>query len=416
VLLSGNPRLLDPVCQEFLHRGAAVAWLYDRFSLGCFRRWHRQGVGQLVCDSSLGRIDPFPTELLGRPLFYRGIDLAPVVECWYRRLRRSLARSQGRLWTEVGRQVAAFRPTHAVVDEDATPQARAVVAHARRLGAASAVVQHGICGVRFGFAPLAADRFCAWDEGSRKQLAAWGVSSHRIAVTGSPYQERIVAEAARPEQAPPNRSLIGDARNGEPESAPRVLLVGTIPPRDDRPDSVAYHLTSRNYEHLLEAALSAVDEIPHREFAVRNHPRAGVDRTLGRLLAARPGLRFRDTSRRPIAADLADADIVLSFPSSGALDAVRLGKPVIQLVPTDSHDVASADWYGFFGSAGTLPELRRLLAALLHSRPQRTRVDLASGGAAGRIVDVVLEPLHPLTPRPHIAARPTMPSYVEAIR
>jgi hypothetical protein len=396
VLLSGNPRLLDPVCGELVRQGATVAWLYDRFSFGCFRRWRRRGVAQLVCNSSLGRVDRFSQQLCPVPIPYQGIDLAPVANAWFDDLRKSLAPSQDRLWSEVGRHVDAFRPTHIVVDEDATPQPRAAILHGRRIGAASTVVQHGICGVRFGFAPLLADRFCAWDEGSRKQMEAWGVATRAIAVTGSPYQDRV-AEQARDVQAAFAVARMPEAADS---ARPRILLIGTIPPRDDRPDSAAYHLNSRNYELLLQAALTAVAEIPHDELAIRNHPRSGVDSALMRLLAATPGLRHRDTSLLPIADDLAMSDVVLSFPSSGALDAVRLGKPVIQLAPSDSHAVAPAEWYGFFGTAGTVAELRQLLAGVLATLPDRRAVRPSPAdqpgavrhGAAGRIVDALLQP------------------------
>jgi len=400
VLLSGNPRLLDPICTELVDRGAIVAWLYDRFSFGCFRRWHRSGVAQLVCDSSLGRSDPFPRRLVDEPVRYEGIDLAPTVNAWYDELRRSLAPSQARLWSQIGRHVEAFRPDHVVVDEDATPLARAAVLHGRRFDALSAVVQHGICGVRFGFAPLLADRFCAWDDGSRRQLEAWDVAPERIAVTGSPYQDRIGEQAGAANAAfaaAPATAVFASRR------APRILLIGTIPPRDERPDSIAYHLTSRNYEFLLRAALAAVAEIPHDELAIRNHPRSGVDLALRRATADHPDVRVRDTSRVPIAADLAMSDIVLSFPSSGALDAVRLGKPVIQLVPTDSHRVAPAEWYGFFGSAGTTGELRRLLATLLAAIPPASspaappRIPAGRGDAAVRVVDAILQGKRPST-------------------
>jgi hypothetical protein len=393
VLLSGNPRLLDPICEELVDRGATVAWLYDRFSFGCRKRWHRRGVAQLVCDSSLGRVDLFPPRLLEGPLVYEGVDLAPVVNIWYDNLRQSLAPSQARLWGRIGEHVEAFRPAQVVVDEDATPQARAAILYGRRVGATATVVQHGICGVRFGFAPLLADRFCAWDDGSRRQMEAWGVSLERIVITGSPYQERVAEQAAVAGSAMSAKRMPAKA---DRPFAPRILLIGTIPPRDDRPDAIAYHLTSRNYERLLDAALAAVAEIPHDELAIRNHPRTGVDRGLAKSLAAYPELRHRDTSCLPIADDLAMSDVVLSFPSSGALDAVRLGKPVIQLAPADSHELAPAEWYGFFGTAGTLAELRRLLTLALAAIPEppnrgipRVAPD-APGGAARRIVDAIL--------------------------
>ena len=45
------------------------------------------------------------------------------------------------------------------------------------------VVQHGAPGGRFGFAPLAADRFLAWGRSSARQLVDWGVPSETVHVT-----------------------------------------------------------------------------------------------------------------------------------------------------------------------------------------------------------------------------------------
>ena len=53
-VLCGNPRVLDPVCRELLDRGARVWWLADRFAVRSWLAWRSSGVGQLVCDCSLG--------------------------------------------------------------------------------------------------------------------------------------------------------------------------------------------------------------------------------------------------------------------------------------------------------------------------------------------------------------------------
>ena len=44
VLLCGNPRLLDPLCAEFVRRGISTAWLYDRFAVQSGVRWSLRGV------------------------------------------------------------------------------------------------------------------------------------------------------------------------------------------------------------------------------------------------------------------------------------------------------------------------------------------------------------------------------------
>jgi hypothetical protein len=238
--------------------------------------------------------------------------------------------------------VAAFQPTHTAVDEDATPLPRIVLAAARNVGASSEVRQHGACGVRFGFAPLLADRIVVRDAGSQAQLLEWGVERHRIELVESQYS------------APSNHRVSG--RPG------KILLLGTTPPRDDRPDAVTYHLTTRTYAEMLDTALAAVDELAEVELVVRRHPRAAHDPTFDRIRRRYPNLRVCMSRRRERLSDLvAAADCVLSCASSAGIEAARAGRPVIQLLPAGSGNVLPAEWYGLRGSARSLKDLRELL-------------------------------------------------------
>jgi hypothetical protein len=165
------------------------------------------------------------------------------------------------------------RPDTILLDEDATPLARAAVAVGRHFGAASLVVQHGAPCCRFGFAPLAADRILVWGRSSRRQLIRWGVSPEQIRITGSPRHDRLWAmfrgarrHAARTGSLP-----------RKPGTPLRVLLLATMPPSDHRPDAVAFHLTSRTYGEMLRRAFSVLAGMPRIRLTVKLHPRAGDD-------------------------------------------------------------------------------------------------------------------------------------------
>ena len=54
VFLVGDRRVLDPVCEGLLGRGARVAWIYDRFAVKTCLRWRRHGVRQLLCHTDEG--------------------------------------------------------------------------------------------------------------------------------------------------------------------------------------------------------------------------------------------------------------------------------------------------------------------------------------------------------------------------
>lgn len=381
LLFVGNPRILDPVCDAVLDRGANVAWLYDRFAVSAWRERRADGVAWLTCDGDSPDRDLFPTKLLRSPLSRSGIDLSEVAEAWFRRWRQRLGVVQSRQWRRVGEHLAALRPQQVVLDEDATPLARITIAHARRLGIPSTVVQHGVCCVRFGFAPLEADIFCAWDDATRRQLEAWGVRCDRIAVTGPPRTRRHFQNA---------RSA-NDVR--------RIVLLATLPPRDDRPDAVELHLTTRTHAAMLHAACAAVDELRtiasgDFELVIKMHPRAPHDPSLSQCLRNFPKLRHRIVVGGSLDEVLGSAACVLSCVSSAGIEASAAGLPVVQLLPQGSGKILPAAWYGLLGSARTLDELRPLLRQALTPAPQKPLEFAPPSSAEGavRIAELLLAP------------------------
>lgn len=384
LLFVGNPRILDPVCDAALDRGAHVAWLYDRFAVGAWRKRRGEGIAWLTCDGDAEGGDDFSASLLRESVSYRGVVLDDVAEAWYRRWRRRLGESQTRQWRRVAEHLDSLRPSRIVLDEDATPLARIVVAQAARLGIPTIVIQHGVCCVRFGFAPLAADVFCAWDEGTRRQLRAWGVAEDRIIVTGPTRDQLGMRRAIRTRRS----SELSCASDDRPQ---RVVLLATMPPRDDRPDAIEFHLTTRTYAAMLHAACAAVSELPNAELIVKLHPRAVTDSLAARTLTQFPHLRHQVVTKVPLADALATADCVLSCVSSAGIDAAVAGLPVVQLLPQGSGSILPAEWYGLLGSARTLDELRPLLRQALRSRSQAdvSTSDDTLDVSAERIVDAV---------------------------
>ena len=391
VVLCGNPRLLDPVCRELLARNCSVWWLYDRFALRSWLRWRAAGVGQLVCDSSLGRANRLVQPAVGT-LDCRGVDLARPVARWIAGRLETHGRRQTRIVEAIDEHFDRLRPNALVLDEDATPLARAAVALARRHRAASFVVQHGAPCCRFGFAPPAADRIFAWGRSSQDQLTRWGVSSERIRITGSP-QHDVLRRALRSR----HRSL--PAAENRP---PRILLLATSPPRDDRPDSVALHLTGRHYAGMLRMALEAVSAIPGAELIVKLHPRTPHDPIARAALAEFPSLASRVVTGGPLATWLARTDCVLSCASSAGVESTLAGLPVIQLLPAGSGDVLPHDEWGMIGTARYRAELDPLLARALSgdwepaTGPHANVFGPCDGPAAARIAQAVLAQYTPI--------------------
>jgi hypothetical protein len=355
IVLCGNPRLLDPVCHEALVQGCVVWWLYDRLAMKSWWRWRRQGVGQLVCNAGQGR----QNRLSHRPIAlcqFRGIDLSRAVSGWIERRLQTHGPRQTRLLEQIDAHFHRVRPIALVLDEDATPMTRAAVAVARRHRVGSFVVQHGAPACRFGFAPLAADRMLAWGQASKEQFERWGVPSDRVLVTGSPLHDELFGRLNNQQELPAGS---GASR------PPRILLLATVPPRDERPDSVALHLNRSTYAGMLKTAFAGVSKLNEAELVVKLHPRSPDDPAVRHAQAQYPTVKARVVHAEPLEHWLGRVDCVLSCLSSAGIDATLAGLPVIQLLPAGSGDVLPyADW-GLLGSARTADELVPLVSLAL---------------------------------------------------
>jgi hypothetical protein len=429
VVLCGSRRVLGGICDELVARGGQVAWLYDRFAVQTWLRWRWAGVTQLVCNvrDRTSNIEPFDVrcsmfdvrcsqQLIPR-LSCRGIDLSAPLIRWLANVQRQQGEQQGRLWQSIEAHFARLRPTTLVLDEDATPMARAAIAAARRHGAPSVVVQHGVPRVKFGFAPLAADHIFAWGASSRQQLLRWGVPLERIHVVGRTDCRSVRPRLCLAEDSPMGRarpthskfvrrtsnvqrrtSNIERRRVLRPARAPRpeILLFATTPPRDDRPDAVTFHFTSDAHRQMLRMACAAVASIPRARLTIKLHPRCRDAAPFRAVAAEFPDLRCRIMRQGDVARQAA---CVINCTSSAGIEAGALGAPVIELIPAGSLDLLPAREWNALGTARTEPELRGLLHVALNDGAAQRGVGAGDRGqvfaavgreAARRAVDELL--------------------------
>jgi hypothetical protein len=384
VVFCGNRHLLGGVCDELIRRGHAVDWLYDRFALKTWLRWRRHDVGQWICEADRGRAHhPLRSEELD-PLICRGVELTEPVRQWLLRMARTQGSRQMQWLQRIDLHFARLRPSALLLDEDATPCARAAVLAARRRQVPSFVVQHGVPCVRFGFAPLAADGILTWGDASTRQLVDWGVPEVRVETVGCPRLENLPAVIRRKKIR---------LRTSAANDPPRILLLANVPPRDTRPDAVSFHLTERTYDGMLQMAAAAAIAVRAR-LLVKPHPRDRRCARLRRVLAGFPSLHWCIAVSRDLARLLADVDCVLSCASSAGVEAALAGLPVIQLMPAGSADLLPAERWGQIGTARTQRQLSGLLSVALRqrgaARPQNSAAFASLGRTAiARIADVV---------------------------
>ncbi len=386
ILCCGDGRLLLPLCRELQQRGGAVAWLCDRPILRL--RWRLPGMPQLACRRELATLNRFPEELHVSPLRIDGIDISAPVSCWLRETRANFgARWSG--WLDaMEKHFRAFRPEVLVLGEDATPFARAAAYIARRHGVPSGVVQHGAPGVRFGFAPLAADHLISWDETSKQQFVAWGIPPEQITPAGSLALDD-------------SRARLQQSTRTKKRADRTVLLLGNVPPRDDRPDAVEFHLTSATHAEMLRGAFQVLAERGDLQVIIKPHPR-DTNTSWPALCKPYPALRATVACASHWTDCLARSDVVLSCGSSAGIEAARLGWPVVQLLPYGSGDILNAERFGLLGAARDRATLRDLLDKALQQGVPREQSERNPASAASRIaqsIESIATPL-PSSTRP----------------
>ncbi len=462
VVLCGNPRILDPLVGELLRQGCQLWWLYDRFAAKSWLRWRASGVGQLFCDSSLGRKNRLTAHLPER-LSCLGVNLAPAVGRWMAGRLQARGRRQTRTVQEINAHFRRVCPHRIVLSEDATPFARAAVSVGRRHGATSFVVQHGVPACRFGFAPLAADHLLAWGQSSKDQLVDWGISPQQIHVTGSPQHDSISRRHARsyavaagrlfgakkqqPDASSPvttrilwgkasratgvlrslasaeptggdtieaARELIVSSFTGPAVESPKILFLATTVPRDSRPDSIAMHFNRKTHAQMIRVALASVAKIEGARLDIKLHPRAPSDPIMKSVLAEFKSLPVNILRKSSLQACISRADCILSCFSTAGVEAAPAGVPVIQLLPRGSADIMPHNRWSLMGSARTEDELDRLLAQVLvegwktqgiadeqvFGNPE---VDATAQAARLILEKTPVEPLRPLKIEPHRA-------------
>ncbi len=396
VVLCGNPRILEPIAAELLREDCQLWWLYDRFAVQSWLRWRMRGVGQLFCNSSLGQKNRLTAHLPER-LSCQGVNLAPAVGRWMAGRLQAHGRRQTRAVREINAHFRRVCPHRIVLSEDATPFARAAVSVARRHGATSFVMQHGVPCCRFGFAPLAADHLLAWGRSSKDQLIDWGVSPRQVHVTGSPQHAHLgrSSDSTTRSQAPAQvvwgkassetgvlqplssseptgtgameaaRELVASSISGTPLKSPRILLLATTTPRDTRPDSVAMHFNRKTHAQMIRTALASVAKIEGATLEIKPHPRIPSDPIMKSVLAKYESLPVSIVRKGSLEKLVSRADCVLSCFSTAGVEAAPDGVPVIQLLPHGSADIMPHDRWGLIGSARTEDELDKLLSKVL---------------------------------------------------
>jgi hypothetical protein len=229
----------------------------------------------------------------------------------------TLPRAGGAL-EAAGQLMDASTPNVVVLNNDAGARERAIVQAARNRQIPSVLMIHaGVNDLHFRRA--SADQVWVWGERHRQQLTAIGLPPDRIRVTGNPNYDYLVdfKSAAGAARTRVRRQL------GIAEDTLLLLLISAKSPNLLTFVDVEQHLRD------LRAVCQAFDGQPKAQLVIKPHPRYD-DVTIYRQMAARHGqVMVVDDIMLDQLLAACDAALMVNFASTGGMEALLLGKPVV---------------------------------------------------------------------------------------
>ncbi len=430
VLLCGDVRMLDPVCAELLDRGTRLWWLNDEFSPKTWLKWRHAGVGQLNCNSRLGRRNRLAGSLPDC-LAFREVNLTPALSRQLVQKMQRHGRRQTRMVEQIARHFRRIRPDAIVLSENRSPFARAVIAVARRYRAKSFVLQNQAPIGRFDFAPLTADRLLAWGASSVEQLIEWGIPASRIEATGSPRHDPVLSrwkrdletviyqrvsntdsattqalESLLNNSLEENRSKKTIARSSDRlksgKKSHKQLLVLAAPSGENGREEIANSLSQTAYARMLKSAFEALAKNRSIRVTVKLSGASRHDLILEKALSE-SALSAKVIRREgSLEKRCAEAEGVLSFSYHDGIEATLYGTPVIQVLTSTADKEAARQRWGFAATVDTESTLETALDRLFKqtAAPSLAAPSLAGpimnfGGweetAASRVADLILD-------------------------
>jgi len=296
-----------------------------------------------------------------------------AVEARFRVLRDSIA-----AWAESGRRVG--RPgVVAVVAQDVLPPERAFLLGLRAAGGRVITLEHGISGGYSEQIWSVADVLAAWGEPQAAYHRAAGPRGLRVEPVGWPRLESAT------DVAPPAGRDAWDLLHFSQPS--EDLSAGGWPEA---------HL------HALDIVEGYARQHPNRRVAIKLHPASET------LRFSPPPIRHAHLVTDESLALIRSSRVILVVTSTTGIEAMSLGRPVLQVPPRGYVGRSDVEFIGASGAALAVDSVDELAAATEHllsdSSAYGDAVELGRayassfifgfgqpGGALGRLADLVAE-------------------------
>lgn len=207
-----------------------------------------------------------------------------------------------------------------VVPSDVNYETKILVTVGKRLGVKSLVLQHGMLGHPISSLPLSADKIAAYGKITKDWFLSQGVEENRIVITGSPRFDKYYTKTD------PDLKKIREKLGLEHAKKTVTLLLQ----HNNIPTHFAnVHLRECEFKSLCKMVVEAIEEIPWAQLLIKLHPgdgKAGLHKKIIKELSRKPILIVQHFDLFKI---LHVSDLVITYSSTAALEAMILGKPVV---------------------------------------------------------------------------------------
>lgn len=288
------------------------------------------GLGQYLALRALGR-DAWRRFQAVRPALERRWPVLSHLDPDLRRFFLHTLSRAGGILGSAERLLDAYRPDLLIVSNDSGPRERAIVLAARQRGIPSAQLIHS------GFNDLHFRRFVTdelwvWGEVHRRQFQALGVPQERLRVTGNPNYDYLAEPGTTPGETR------GEVRGqlGVAEEELLLLLITAKPP------SLLTFVDMEQHVLDLEALCEALGPGRGVRLAIKPHPRYD-DTAVYRGLAGRyPWVTVLEGCLLDRLLPACDGALMANTATTGAIEALLFGKPVIWIRPSTHYPASFA--------------------------------------------------------------------------
>ncbi len=332
LLISSSESHVAPVLNELKKRGLFhFAFLRETFSPAQITEFRKNGdlfhsLSLSGASKNVSGIAEFwdcnQERILADPVYtWQGYAFGNLLRGKLEFLFHSLFPALIRLREKMGTFLTEAKVSAVLVEEDACVFNKTLVRTASLLKIPSLVVQHGFAVLQVGFYPLSASKFAAYGEAAKHRLMEWGISEHRITLTGNVLHDKITDDI-------PSRENFCRELGLDPNR--KIVLLGMFPYRDySAADFPEVESGPANYFRLIETALKAVENLNDIQLIIKLHPRDSKFQECSEFLKKFPAVRAVTAQRGASVKYAANCDVLVTVLSTLLIDTLPFKKPMI---------------------------------------------------------------------------------------